>query len=271
MEVPKAAIYLSAIFCLSLLGFILWCTRTLRKRVMIVGGAAVLGCLLAVLSVPVASHVFCTLVHPGIGIRRTGERLFVEDTLRPSTALIRLLHPGVAQPGPHMTGEILSDSPDRLFERMSGIPMGISRDQRGEVTRLTAHFLGGEFSFRKVSVQPPKYSLPPKLRTAISLDTNLLDACVGRYEVAPQPVWPREGAILTICREGEQLLLRVAAKDISQAPIEIYPESPTNFFLKINDEQLTFLKSNKGEVMAVVHHMDGLPDVAGRKQTVSSN
>jgi hypothetical protein len=46
---------------------------------------------------------------------------------------------------------------------------------------------------------------------------------------------------------------------------DIYPESETNFFLKFDGAQLTFIKNDKGEVTAVIHHMDGRPDLEGKK------
>ena len=46
---------------------------------------------------------------------------------------------------------------------------------------------------------------------------------------------------------------------------DMYPESDTNFFLKINGAQLTFIKNDKGEATAVIHHIAGLPDSEGKK------
>jgi hypothetical protein len=47
--------------------------------------------------------------------------------------------------------------------------------------------------------------------------------------------------------------------------LDLYPESETNFFLKINGAQVTFIKDDKGEVRAIIHHMAGLPDSEGKK------
>jgi hypothetical protein len=44
--------------------------------------------------------------------------------------------------------------------------------------------------------------------------------------------------------------------------LDLNPESETNFFLKINGAQVTFIKNDKGEVTAVIHHMAGLPEAA---------
>lgn len=53
-------------------------------------------------------------------------------------------------------------------------------------------------------------------------------------------------------------------------PFDIYAESQTNFFLKINGAQLTFIKNQKGEVTSVIHHMSGVPNWEGKKVSVSA-
>jgi hypothetical protein len=48
---------------------------------------------------------------------------------------------------------------------------------------------------------------------------------------------------------------------------DLFPESETNFFVKVNGAQLTFIKNDKGEVTAVIHHSShaGVPDIEGKK------
>ena len=54
-------------------------------------------------------------------------------------------------------------------------------------------------------------------------------------------------------------------KNAAQGVFEIYPESETNFFVKITGAQLTFIKNDKGEVTAVILHAAGQPDCEGKK------
>jgi CubicO group peptidase (beta-lactamase class C family)/GH35 family endo-1,4-beta-xylanase len=105
---------------------------------------------------------------------------------------------------------------------------------------------------------------PPKPHVAIKLDGKLLDACVGHYEFAPDAVSPT-GVKLTIWREGDQLVGQAWGKNILQGAFDIYPESETNFFLKIDGAQLTFIKNDKGEVTAVIHHQAAYLDNEGKK------
>jgi len=137
--------------------------------------------------------------------------------------------------------------------------MTFSRDDRGKVTGLTAYYQGNEFSYGKISDQPPKAPQPLKRPVAIKLDTKLLDACVGHYEFAPGDALPN-GLKVTIGREGDQLFWQEG-----RVVINLYPESETNFFDKIAGAQLTFIKNEKGEVTAVIHHYPPRPDLEGKK------
>jgi len=51
--------------------------------------------------------------------------------------------------------------------------------------------------------------------------------------------------------------------------LDLYPESETNFFHNSGRGQVTctFIKNDKGEAMAIIHHMAGLglPDSEGKK------
>jgi hypothetical protein len=103
-----------------------------------------------------------------------------------------------------------------------------------------------------------------KSHDVIKLDARLLDACIGEYEFAPDGVF-FTGMKLTIRRNGDHLVGRALGRNALPGPLDIYPESETNFLVKINATQLTFIKNDKGEVTAVIHHMAGLPDSEGKK------
>ena len=152
------------------------------------------------------------------------------------------------------------------------MPVTLSRDDRGKVTGLTAHILGATFAHEKISDQPPKAYEPLKPRVPITLDTKLLDACVGDFEFAPSKVFPT-GIKAAIRREGDQLLWQARGKNAFPGAFNIYPESETNFFFKMSGARLTFIRNDHGEVRAVSLH-DGtwlpLPDGVGRKRAERS-
>jgi hypothetical protein len=58
---------------------------------------------------------------------------------------------------------------------------------------------------------------------------------------------------------------------LAEARLNRYHESETNFFIKINGAQLTFIKDDKGEATAVIHHEAGLRDFEGKKLSVPTN
>jgi hypothetical protein len=235
---------------------LLWRAPGARWRWIILGGAVLAGGILAALNAHVSKRVAKAHSQPGIGIRRAGDRLFAQAT-GPSSWPVNVLLPPVA-------GELLPQSDTRFFERLSGKPVTFSRDARGKVTGLTVDHEDKAFTYEKISDQPPKAPEPLKPRIAVKLDPKLLDACVGQYEFAPGKVIP-EGAKVTIWREGNQLIWRARGKNATQGDIDLFPESETNFFLKIDGAQLTFLKNDQGDVTTVIHHLAGIPDHEGKK------
>jgi len=113
--------------------------------------------------------------------------------------------------------------------------------------------------------QPRTSAAAPKPHAVIKLDAKFLDACIGEYEIAPDNVFIADGAKVTIRRNGDHLVWQGVGRNALPGALDVYPESETNFFVKINGAQLTFIKNDKGEVTAVIHHMAGLPDSEGKK------
>jgi hypothetical protein len=61
------------------------------------------------------------------------------------------------------------------------------------------------------------------------------------------------------------LVWQAWGENATRGAIDIYPESETNFFIKLNGAQLTFIKNDKGEVTSVIHHAARVPDSEGKK------
>src|SRR4029434_7780917 len=104
----------------------------------------------------------------------------------------------------------------------------------------------------------------PKQHDIIKLDAKLLDACIGEYEIAPDNVLGA-GTKVTIRRKGDHLVWQAFGGEALRGVLDLYPESETNFFLKINGAQVTFIKNDQGEVIGIIHQMAGLPDSEGKK------
>ena len=92
-----------------------------------------------------------------------------------------------------------------------------------------------------------------KERKEVTLDPKILSSYVGEYELKP-------GFILTVTVEKDQLFTQATG----QAKIPVYPSSETEFFLKIVEAQLSFVKNEEGKVTQVVLHQGGA-DVPAKK------
>ncbi len=130
----------------------------------------------------------------------------------------------------------------------------------GRITRVTFRFdtagradrmIMNQSGIEQVSRRTDKPLPPP--RTAITLDRAALEACVGIYELAP-------GFLITVTHEDERLM----AQATGQPKFEIFPESPTSFFLTVVDAQIEFQPGPDGRMSAMVLHQGGR-DVPGKR------
>lgn len=96
----------------------------------------------------------------------------------------------------------------------------------------------------------PRYELakmvPPREHKEIAVDPKIFDALVGKYQLAP-------GFILTVTREDDKLFTQATG----QGKVQIFPESETEYFLKVTDAQITFVKDDSGKFSKLVLHQMG--------------
>lgn len=83
-------------------------------------------------------------------------------------------------------------------------------------------------------------------RTEITLEPEVLERYVGRYQLAPN-------FVLTITREEDRLFSQATGQ--GRAPI--FPESETEFFLKVVEARLTFEVDAEHRVTRLVLHQGG--------------
>ena len=84
------------------------------------------------------------------------------------------------------------------------------------------------------------------VRVAVALPADSLDAYVGTYQLAPT-------FALTIRREGAGLV----AQATGQGANAIYPSARDEFFLKVVDAQLSFVRDSTGRIVSLVLHQGG--------------
>lgn len=90
------------------------------------------------------------------------------------------------------------------------------------------------------------YELPEALTEIEIKDADLYDKYIGEYELAPE-------VVCTITREGN----RIFAQLTGQEKFEIFPSSENEFFYKIVDAKITFVKDDGGNVTNLVLHQMG--------------
>jgi Domain of unknown function (DUF3471) len=88
----------------------------------------------------------------------------------------------------------------------------------------------------------------PKERKEIKVTEKVLKPYVGEYAMT-------EGRVLTITLENGSLW----GQPTDQQKRQLFPESPTKFFLKDLDVQVTFQKDPKGAVVGLVMDQAGRP------------
>jgi CubicO group peptidase (beta-lactamase class C family) len=121
------------------------------------------------------------------------------------------------------------------------------RQRRGVVVLSNSANDVDDIGFHLLVSQYPltKYEAP-KERKEIKLDPKILDAYVGEYQLVP-------GFTLTITREDDRLF----AQATGQSKFELFAETGTDFFFKVVDAQITFVKDDKGQVTHLILHQNG--------------
>ena len=91
----------------------------------------------------------------------------------------------------------------------------------------------------------------PKQRKAIEIDPAILERYVGQYKFAPSSSLPLEESelVFTVTTDLQHIFIQVTG----QQRDEIFPESPTKFFLKVVDAQLTFVNDEAGKSQVIIH------------------
>lgn len=110
----------------------------------------------------------------------------------------------------------------------------------GILRRFTVTF---DYPHKRMYLKPNGQFKPHQ---AIHLPADALKKFVGRYQVRPH-------VTITIARKGDQLSIQLPG----QSAFQMYPESPTGFFLKVTDAQIQFeLDAHHRATGLVLHQGD---------------
>ena len=90
----------------------------------------------------------------------------------------------------------------------------------------------------------------PQERKAIAVASSTLDKYVGQYQLP--------NTIITITNENGRLMWQA----FGQPKVELFAESETDFFVKISDVQVRFIKDAQGRVTGLVRNRGGVDTTA---------
>jgi nitroreductase len=127
------------------------------------------------------------------------------------------------------------------FEQICITPIGIPEEWPDAPAKKPLH----EFAIFEKLIQGVNYVVPVK-RKAITLDSKVYDDYIGRYKL-------NEEMDVLVTREGSHLFVQASG----QAKIEIFPEKKDAFFLKVADIQISFVRSEEGQVTELIIHQGG--------------
>ncbi|HEX6964246.1 MAG TPA: DUF3471 domain-containing protein [Gemmatimonadaceae bacterium] len=113
-------------------------------------------------------------------------------------------------------------------------------------TDLAEHYSQISAYMRLLGMLPPS-ALPPVRHTTIELPASALSPYIGVYELAP-------GLELDVTQRDEALFIKSTP---GGATVRLWPESPTDFFVKEVDAQVTFTRDASGAVAGLVFHQYG--------------
>jgi len=117
--------------------------------------------------------------------------------------------------------------------------------KKGVVILVNTFFDSDDLGFHLLDPSSPlKQFGPPKKE--ISLDPKILDAYVGEYRLSPQ-------FSITVSRDGDKMFVQAT----NQPKFEIFAEKENEFFLKMPEAEITFVKDASGKVTGMVLHQNG--------------
>jgi CubicO group peptidase (beta-lactamase class C family) len=132
--------------------------------------------------------------------------------------------------------EIFPKSDTEFFWKAADAQVTFIKDEHGKVTRAIHHQNGATFSAPR---------LEDLAETKIA--TEDAEAIVGRYD------YGQGKSILTVTHDGT----RVFAQLTGQTKFEIFPKTPSDYFWKVIDAQVSFVKDSSGKVTKAIHHQGG--------------
>ncbi len=146
---------------------------------------------------------------------------------------------------------IFNSAPDEFFYKVVDAQLTFERDAAGKIKGVILHQNGRDMPAPRVEGVA---ATPKPAPREIPLAAPALLQYVGTYSLVP-------GFALLVTSEGGQLYVQATG----QPRVPVFASAPDEFFFKVVDAQLSFLRASDGSVRSVTLHQNGR-DLNGAKQ-----
>lgn len=133
--------------------------------------------------------------------------------------------------------EIFPETEEKFFAKIVDVRIEFLVNENEEVAELNFQQSGVTFSCPRADIEE---------KEPIDIDSKIYDDYLGQYQLG-------ENLIFTISREGDRLFAQLTG----QEAFEIFPTSETEFFYKVIDAQISFVRDEKGNVEGLILHQLG--------------
>jgi hypothetical protein len=136
---------------------------------------------------------------------------------------------------PESKTEIFPESATNFFTKLDS-RVTFVKDSSGKAVKLILHTYDG------IAAD----ALRAKDIAEARVNPAVYAGLVGKYDYG-------NGVVMTVTREDNHLFAQLTG----QPKCEIFPKSETEYFWKVVDAQVTFVKNATGKVTKVIHHQNG--------------
>lgn len=141
---------------------------------------------------------------------------------------------------------VYAETETEFFYKVVDAQLTFVRDTGGKVDHLVLHQNGDRLARKLANYAPP-------VHVEVAVDPAVLAPYVGKYQLAP-------GTLFDVTLEGGRLKVQLS----NQPRYPVYAESPTTFFYRVVDAQITFVKDESGKVTGLILHQGGFDQLAKR-------
>lgn len=155
----------------------------------------------------------------------------------------------------------------KLDERVPFGPAGAgmtalpARSALGFVTDLAEHYSQIANYMRLLGLIPPS-ALPPKPLATVDVPVAVLSRYVGKYDLPASAFQDSPAFVLDVSLNDAALYLRAG----NRPAVRLWPETPTDFFVKEAGAEVSFTKDASGAVTALVLRQNGEDRIAPRRK-----